>query len=147
MITLQVTIQIDRPVKEVYDYVVNVENTQKWQPAVIQVKRLTEGPIRVGTRFSEVAKILGRQVNTTCEVTHLVPNKVFAFKGTSDGPLEYQTAYTFEQSSNGTRVNIVGSFRTKGLWRLLEPILKGEVERDSRRELSRMKAFIEARTP
>lgn len=46
MITLQETIDINRPVAEVYDYVVNVENAQKWQPAVTEVKRITEGPIR-----------------------------------------------------------------------------------------------------
>jgi len=146
MITLEETIQIDRPVQEVYDYVVNVENTQKWQPAVIEVKRVTEGPIRVGTKFSEVAMMMRRRIHSTCEITQLEPNKTIAFKGTSDGPMEYQTTYTLVASNDATRLHIVGSFRTKGLWRLLEPILKGEVRSQSRHELTAMKAMIEART-
>ena len=146
MITLQETIQIDRPVKEVYDYVVNVENTQKWQPAVIEVRRLTEGPIRVGTKFSEVAMMMRRRVHSTCEITQLEPNSTVAFKGTSDGPLEYQTTYTLVANGNATQLHIVGSFRTKGLWRLLEPLFGGEVRSQSRHELTAMKAMIEART-
>jgi len=147
MITLQETIEINRPVKEVYNYLVNVENVQKWQPAVIEVKRLSEGPIRVGTKFSEVAKMLGRHIRTTCEITQLEPNKVFAFKGASDGPMEYQTTYTLEPNGSATRLKIVGSFRTKGLWRLLEPFFEGEVKKQSRFELTMMKGVIEARTP
>lgn len=145
MITLQETIEINRPVKEVYDYVVNVENAPKWQPAVIEVKRLTDGPIRVGTKFSEVAKMMGRRINATCEITELVPNKTFAFKGTSDGPMEYEATYILEPNGNATVLKITGIFRTKRFWRLLEPILKGEVRKESRQELITMKKVIEAR--
>ena len=146
MITLQETIEINRPVKEVYDYVVNVENAQKWQPAVIELKRITDGPIRVGTKFSEVAKMMGRRINTTCEITELEPNKTIAFKATSDGPLEYQTTYTLEPNGSATRLKIIGLFRTKGFWRLLEPLLKGEVKKESQQELTIMKKVIEGRT-
>ena len=146
MIRLQESIEINRPVKEVYDYIVNVENAQKWQPAVIEVKRVTEGPIRVGTQFREVAKMMGRQFNTICEITELEAEKRFAFKGTSSGPFEYEASYTLEPRGNATRLNIVGKMRTKGLWILLEPIFKGEVKKESRQEVLRMKSVIETRS-
>jgi uncharacterized protein YndB with AHSA1/START domain len=145
MITLQETIELERPVAEVYDYLVHIENTQKWQPAVIEVTRLTEGPIRVGTQFREVAKMMGRRIHTTCEITRLEPNRIMAFEGTSDGPLEYRTTYTLEPNGSGTRLRIEGSFRTRGIWRLLEPILKSEVKKGSRQELTAMKRVIETR--
>ncbi|MBI3003964.1 MAG: SRPBCC family protein [Ignavibacteriales bacterium] len=146
MIKLEETVEIRRPVHEVYNYVVNLENVQKWQPAVIEVKRLTEGPTRVGTKFSEVAKMMGRRVNTTCEITSMEPNKTLAFKASSDGPLEYETSYAFEPVGTATRLKIVGSFRTKGFWRLLEPLFKGEVKKESVQELTAMKNAIEERT-
>lgn len=146
MIALQESIEISRTVKEVYDYIVNFENAPKWQPAVIEVKRLTEGPIRVGTQFREVAKMMGLRINTICEITELEANKKFAFKGTSTGPLEYEASYTLEPSGNATRLNIVGKMRTKGFWKLLEPIFKGEVKKESRQELLSMKRAIETRT-
>jgi uncharacterized membrane protein len=146
MITLQESIEIDRPVKEVYEYIVNVENAPKWQPAVIEVKRLTEGPIRVGTQFSEVAKMMGMRVNTICAITELEVDKKFGFKGSSTGPLEYEALYTLEPSGSATRLNIVGKMRAKGFWKLLEPIFKGEVKKESRQELLTMKRMIETRT-
>jgi len=146
MITLQESIEINRPVKEVYDYIVNVENAQKWQPAVIEAKRLTEGPIRVGTQFREVAKMMGWRVSTTCEITELEANRRIAFKATSSGPIEYETSYTLDPSGTATRLSIVGTFRTKGFWKLLEPIFKGGVKKESRQELLGMKRAIETRS-
>ena len=146
MITLQESIEINRSVKEVYDYIVNVENAPKWQPAVIEVKRLTEGPIRVGTQFKEVAKMMGRQFNTICEITELEVERRFAFKGTSSGPFDYEALYTLEPTGNATRLNIVGKMRAKGLWKFLEPIFKAEVKKESRQEVLRMKSVIETRS-
>ncbi|OGU32146.1 MAG: hypothetical protein A2X67_11030 [Ignavibacteria bacterium GWA2_55_11] len=146
MIKLEETIEIERPVNEVFNYVVNVENVQKWQPAVIEVKRLTEGPVGVGTKFSETATMMGRRISTICEITQLVPNKMFSFSATSDGPMEYRTSYSFTPVGSATRLNIVGEFHTKGFWRLLEPLLKGEIKKESRQELTTMKRVIESRT-
>ena len=145
MITLRETVEIDRPLEEVFNYVVNVENAPKWQPAVIEVKRITNGPIGVGTKFKEVAKMMGRRVDTICEITELETNKKFAFKGTSSGPFEYESTYTLEPKENGTSISIVGNFRTKGFWRLLEPFIKGEVAKESSQELAAMKEAIESR--
>ena len=145
MITLNETLEINRPLPEVFDYVANVENVQKWQPAVIEVKRITEGPIRVGTQFAEVANMMGKRVRTTCEITEHELNKRFSFKGRSDGPLEYESTYTFESMGSGTRIHITGIFRAKGFWRLLEPLMRREVEKESKQELQGMKKFIESR--
>ena len=145
MITLRNQLDIDRSIAEVFDFIVNVENAPKWQPAVIETTRITDGPIRVGTQFREVAKFMGRNTNTICEVIELEPLKRFAFKGTSNGPVSYQSTYTFEANGNATRIAIVGNFRFKGVWRLLEPFIKGEVSKESAQELKEMKAAIESR--
>jgi uncharacterized protein YndB with AHSA1/START domain len=147
MITLRETINVKSPIEKVYDYLVNLENVQRWQPAVIEVTRLTEGPTRVGTSFREVVRFMGRQYTSTCEIVELEPNRMFAFNATSDGPLEYKTKYTFEPADGGTRLEIVGSFQTKGAWRLLEPIMKGEIRKESQMELVAVKKAIESLTP
>ncbi len=146
MITLQETTEINRPAKEVYDYLVNVENAQKWQPAVIEVKRLTEGPIRVGIKFRGVAKMMGRRISTTCEITELKPNKQIAFKATSDGPMEYQTIYTLEPNGAANSSKDSWVISSEGSLALLEPFLKGEVKKESQQELTTMKKVIETRT-
>jgi uncharacterized protein YndB with AHSA1/START domain len=145
MITIKDSIEINRTPQHVYSYVVDLENVPRWQPAVIEVKRLTEGPTRVGSQFREVARMMGRKISTTCVIKQLDPGKTIAFGATSDGPLEYDTTYTLEATPTGTRLNINGSFRTKGMWRLLEPIIRASVRRESRGELATMKQVIESR--
>ena len=144
MITLRNTLEVRRPVSAVYDFVVNLENVPKWQPAVIQTKRVTEGPIREGTQFREVAKIMGRSVESICEITRLEAGKTLAFRGTSNGPFTYATTYTFESLGESTRIAIVGEFRFMGFWRLFEPFAGVMLKLESGKELAAMKAAIEA---
>jgi carbon monoxide dehydrogenase subunit G len=144
MITLRNALDIDRPVADVYDFIVNIENAPKWQPAVLEVKRLTPGPVRIGTQFREVAAMMGRRISTVCEITELEQAHRIAFRGTSTGPFSYDTTYTLEPAGNATRVNIVGNFRLKGLWRLLEPVVRFEVRKESEQELRAMKSAIES---
>ncbi|HEX9564647.1 MAG TPA: SRPBCC family protein, partial [Gemmatimonadaceae bacterium] len=123
MISLQNQIEIDRPVTDVFQFVAHVENAPKWQPAVIETSRITEGPMRVGTQYREVAKMMGRRVTTVCEITELVPDRRIAWKATSSGPFSYQTTYTFTPAGSRTRLDIVGTFSLRGLWRLIEPVV------------------------
>jgi len=115
MISLQNQIEIDRPVTDVFQFVAHVENAPKWQPAVIETSRITEGPMRVGTQYREVAKMMGRRVTTVCEITELVPDRRIAWKATSSGPFSYQTTYTFTPAGSRTRLDIVGTFSLRGL--------------------------------
>jgi hypothetical protein len=145
VITLHGEVDVNRHAADVYDFIVNVENAPKWQPAVIETSRITDGPIRVGTQFREVAKMMGRRVETICEITDLQPSRRVAFRATSNGPLSYATSYLLEPQGDTTRVTIEGTFTFKGLWRLLEPLVRGEVRKESAQELLAMKAAIERR--
>ena len=145
MITLRNQLEINRPLAEVYDYIVNLENVPKWQPAVVETTRITEGPLHIGSQFREVAKFMGRQVNTICQITELEPMRRIAWRGTSSGPASYSATYDLEADGASTRVTIVGTFEFKGLWRLLEPFIRGEVRKESEGELRAMKAAVEAR--
>lgn len=147
MIALQHQIEIDRPVAEVFHFITDVENVPRWQPAVIESARLTEGPLRVGTQFREVAKMMGRRVTTVCEVTELVKERKIGWKASSSGPFSYQTTYTLTADGPKTRLDIVGTFSLKGLWRLIEPLARSEVRKESAQELVAMKTAIESRPP
>ena len=144
MVTLRNTLEVRRPVSAVYDFLVNLENVPKWQPAVIETKRVTEGPIRVGTQFREVAKLMGRRVEGLCEITQLEPGKTIAFHGTPHGPFSYEATYTLESLGDATRISIVGHFRFKGLWRLLQPLARVMLSMESAQELAAMKVAIES---
>ena len=51
-----------------------------------------------------------------------------------------------EADGTGTRMTYAGEIRFKGVQRLLEPLIRGEVSRGEAKEAERLKALLEAST-
>lgn len=51
--TMQATLEIQRPPQMVYDTLVNAENLKKWAPEVLEVKRISENPLRFQSTSSQ----------------------------------------------------------------------------------------------
>jgi uncharacterized membrane protein len=137
------TVQIDRSPEEVFAFVADFENLPRWQKSVITAHKVTEGPIRVGSKFTEDVRILGRNVESTGEVTALEPNRRMEFDLTSKGPIECKAQFTFAAAAGGTSLSLDGDFRLKGLWKLMTPMAAGEIRRETRKELEALKTVLE----
>ena len=57
------------PPEKVFAIVTDIPNVPKIQPAITNVEMLTEGPIGVGTKWSETRKEGGREMTLTLEIT------------------------------------------------------------------------------
>ena len=53
---------ISRPVAEVFAFVADQTNAPKWQKGLHEVRRLTEGPIGVGSQHEFVRRFAGREI-------------------------------------------------------------------------------------
>ncbi len=72
---IEESLEINRPLEEVFSYVADPENLPEWSNLVLEVRKETEGPLQEGARFTTVAKFLGRRFETPFEVTaHEPPN-------------------------------------------------------------------------
>lgn len=69
---------IDRPIEDVFAFVSNFENSPLWGRTIKTVKD-SDGPIAVGTTFSEEAKIMGRTMRHESEVTEFDPPTRFFY--------------------------------------------------------------------
>ncbi|NJC98891.1 MAG: hypothetical protein C3F07_01655 [Anaerolineales bacterium] len=56
MIEFENTIQIQRPVNEVFAFLSDLENLPKWNYFVLQVKKVSDGPVGVGATYHQVRK-------------------------------------------------------------------------------------------
>jgi hypothetical protein len=66
-----------------------------------------------------------------------------AFK-TYSGPIDWQGEYLLEPTDDGgSTLKHEGSMTFHGLWRVIEPLIGGELERGGAQEMERMKAVIE----
>jgi len=78
MIQHEVTIHINRPIEQVFAFLADSQNLRTWQSNLIANEQLTEGPLRVGTRFREVRRTGPRQSEIQAEITDFESNKRFA---------------------------------------------------------------------
>jgi uncharacterized protein YndB with AHSA1/START domain len=144
MIHIEASAQVGRPRNEVFEFLTNVENLPRWQSEVVSVERLTSGPLRIGAQFSETAKVGPWRLVIVGSVTDIKPNERFAFQARSSGPLDCEVHFDLQPVAGGTRVTVSGTARLKGFWRLLQPLLAGELRKQTRTELATMKLLLEA---
>jgi hypothetical protein len=144
MFTFESSIMIRQPVDEVFAFVSDLGNAPKWQKGVVQSRRASEGPLRVGTRFEEDVRILGRHTDTVCVVTVFDPPRQFAFRSTASGVVEYEGRFTCSPHEGGTRLDLSGKMQLKGLWRLVEPVFARETKTEIMREMEAIKRSLES---
>ena len=144
MIKIESSTVINRPVDEVFEFLANSENSPQWQSGTQEVRKTSEGPIGVGTTYTSVNRILGRQIESTIEYTAYEPNKRVAIKATS-GPIPFQSETTFEAAAEGrTKVTNSGEGNPGGFFKLAEPIVGRMFQRQVNTDAANLKDLLEA---
>jgi uncharacterized protein YndB with AHSA1/START domain len=80
-------VQVARPPGDVFAFVTDPAKLSAWQD-VEEVQQLTDGPVRAGTRFREVHKILGRRRVELTEVVECDPGRVFQIRVVEGPPVD-----------------------------------------------------------
>jgi uncharacterized membrane protein len=145
MLRVEESVEINRPVEEVFNYVSTVENSPEWAGPPIEVHREGSGPVREGDRFTYIAKFLGRRFETPSEVTSSEPNRRFSYRATG-GPIPDQNwTVTFEETpTGGTRLTQVVEGEPGGFFRLVGPLLERAISRQFRADVGTLKDLLEA---
>ena len=137
------SVEINRPLEEVFSYVANPENLPEWSGIVLDVRK-EEGPLREGTRFTTVAKFLGRRFETPFEVVSYEHPRRSSHKSMG-GPMPQEWTRTFEETaSGGTRLRQVVEGEPGGFFRLAGPLLERAGRRQFRTDLENLKDLLEA---
>jgi uncharacterized protein YndB with AHSA1/START domain len=142
MISVEKSIVINRPVADVFAFVTNEANTTKWQGGVVETK--DEGPSnQVGSRYTEVRKFMGRDMNTTLELTAFDPNSRWAAKVVK-GPVPYEVVSLFEAVGDGTRVTTRVEGEPTGFFKVAEGMVSSQLEKSLEEDFQRLKALLES---
>jgi ligand-binding SRPBCC domain-containing protein len=139
------SIEINRPLQEVFDYVSEVTNFPEWTAHTLEVRNDTVGPPQQGDRFTLAIKSVGRRFETPYERTSYEANRRYIDRAVG-GPIpNQQWEYTFEEVPGGTSLRRAVEAELGGLVRLLEPLQKRVVQRQLRKDLQTLKDVLEAR--
>ena len=141
MIQHEVTIHLNRPVEQVFAFLMDTGKLSTWQSNLIKMEQLTEGPLRAGSRFREVRRLGRRDSEIQGEITVFEPNKRFETK-TITKP-QVTVSYSFEAENGGTRLKHKFVMLTSGLMRLLEPLIAGSIKKESESDFETLKRVLE----
>ena len=136
--------EIGRAPDVVFSVVTDPARLSEWQPLVVRVERLDEGPLRAGSRMREVRKVRGKELAQVVEVADLEPPRRFGPR-VVEGPLPVHGDLIFSSTADGgTRVHVHAYGRARGAMRLLEPLLSLGIKREFRGQYRRLKEILEA---
>jgi len=139
------SIEINRPLEEVFNYVSDVANFPEWTAHTLEVRKDTVGPPQQGDRFTLAIKSVGRRFETPYERTSYEPNRRYIDRAVG-GPIpNQQWEYTFEEIPGGTSLKRAVEAEPGGLLKLVEPLQKRAVTRQLRTDLQTLKDLLEAR--
>ena len=142
MIQHEVTVHLNRPVEQVFAFLMDTTKLTTWQTNLIKIDKITEGPLRLGSRFQEVRRLGRRDSEIQGEITAFEPNKRFETK-TLTKP-QVMVSYFLEPEEGGTRVKHRFVMMTSGLMRLLEPLIAKSIREENDLDFRNLKRLLES---
>ena len=143
MATVESSVVINRPVEEVFAYVVDPKNTAQWAGPVIEAEKTSEGPIGLGTTSKRVTQFLGRTMEGTYEIIEFEPNSYYRDKTTS-GPVPMKSRISVESVKDGAKVTIEGTIEAAGFFKMAEPLISRMAKRQIATDVQTLKDMLEA---
>ena len=140
---ISMSITIDRPVSEVFAFVSDARNVLEWLPAAVERRKVTDGPLGIGTRFEATDRIGRRTVSHSQEIIDFeedrhVTTKISApWNGTYD--------IWVEPAEGGTLLSVDLTGRPSGLLRLLSLVPASVMRQQFEQDYARLKDLLEGR--
>jgi len=139
------SIEIARPPEEVFAYLNQLERHGEWQGAIIESRLETEGPVRLGTRATDVRRVPGGKQAVTYEITEYEPPRRTAFRGVK-GPVRPIGTVTVEPLEGGARslVTLELDLQGHGWGKLVAPMARRQARKELPGNQKALKERLEA---
>lgn len=144
MISVETHLDIKRPAADVFAFVSDQTNAPRWQNGLHEVRRLTDGPIGVGTEHAFVRRFAGRLIESRNRFTQYDEVRRFVEFEIPEGALTGRASYSVAPTGESTcRLTSRMDFTASGLMRLATPLLTRVLRRDSERDEAALKRLLE----
>lgn len=142
MIRIEKSVVINKPVEEVFALVTDGSQAHTWQGGLEAVEGTTN---RVGSKYTEVRKLLGKEMRSTMEVTAFEPDTHWAAKVVK-GPVPYEVSVRLEPDpagQGGTRLTTSVDGEPSGFFKMAEGVMKSQLEKSIEENIQRLKQLLE----
>jgi carbon monoxide dehydrogenase subunit G len=127
MVHVSRTFTVDKPVDVVVDYLADFSNATQWDPGTVRCERQDDGPVRVGSTWTNVSRVLGRETTLSYRLERLEPGRVTLI-GTNKTATSTDDI-TVLSAAGGSSVTYDATIDLHGVAVLATPIMKIEFER------------------
>lgn len=141
MATFENTVIIRRPIEEVFGFLSHFENVPKWNYAIVETRKVSEGPVGVGTTYHQVRSVPSRS-EERFEVTVYNPSRHLEIRGQL-GPFPSRLSYALDALPEGTRVTNTVELELRGPGRLLGRVAVPRVRDAVAANLRKLKEVLE----
>jgi uncharacterized protein YndB with AHSA1/START domain len=115
---------IDRPIDEVFAFLADGENDPKFSPRVQQIRKTTDGPPGVGTRYASTVKDAGMTTQREFELTEFEqPNRIRWTERSKNTVTAPEGGYDLAPAGDGkTELTFFNVLEGHGLGKLVVPL-------------------------
>jgi carbon monoxide dehydrogenase subunit G len=142
MFEFEKTVLINRSPEEVFEFLTNPANDSKWRDSSISGEWTSDGPIGVGSTLHTVSKVLGREMETTSEVTVWDPPNEYGWKSVG-GQMPFEATQKFVSKEGGTQLTFSGQAEVSGFFKLAEGLVGKQLEKMMDKDMNGLKVYIE----
>jgi carbon monoxide dehydrogenase subunit G len=116
------TFAVTPPPATVIDYLKDFGNAEQWDPGTQSCTRQDDGPIREGSSWHNVSKIVGVEAELTYTLDTLAPEQL-VFVGKNDSSTSTDTI-TVEAHEGGSVLTYRADLEMHGVAKVLSPAMK-----------------------
>ena len=133
-------VDINKPPAEVFDYASDHMREKEWNPAMRYVRKLTDGPVGLGTRY-EMEFVPGQPMVATCD--GFDRPKSWNVSGRALG-MDVTLGGEVIGTPTGSHLTIRTSFSSRGIRALALPFIRRRMSPPMQRNVERIKAILES---
>ena len=140
MAKIETSIDIDRPIATVWDYVTDLHNAKDWSTEVVETTY--SGDLQLGATGVDTRRWGKREVQWDWTVTNYAAPHLLEL--TYGPPLNAVARFNFDEiSPAATRVACVTTLRPSGWWRFMSPLIAAEGKKADETQFAKVKSILE----
>ncbi len=143
MAIIEHTIEIKRPINQVFDYFSVAENWPKWHLSMLEAKQTSPGKMETGATCGGINKVMGRRMAWDSKIKEYEPNKKWCETIVS-GSTSIEERLTFDPIEGGTKFTEVYDMKVGGFLKLFAPMVVSSMQKEMKANLSKLKEILEA---
>ncbi len=146
MTLLHETAEVRRPIEEAFAYVSDFTTTTEWDATAIRARKLTPGPLGIGTEFEVECSLPIGSVKLHYRIDTLKPNYLIELEGRCKF-FTVRDSISFSPSRGGTRIDYQAKFDFNPLLKPLVSLSKAGLEKMGRESVAGLARALDDNFP